>query len=202
VSDPKNNLAKGMEVLPPNNPGTFIGKNWRAKMCGFFTCLLNPKIRAVVTPADGTPPVTSEAEIVMGPNGWVATIDLTQAVASGGGGGGFDWMYPTHREYDPTLPYSAGKFMTISPKNALVTAGMTDLVLGTVIKSPPGIWQAAQNVPAQTTDSPPKVNVPQMPLPGAAGAVPTGTPLKGDYDGANVFWIPWAGYPSCGGTSM
>jgi hypothetical protein len=102
------------------------------------------------------------------------------------GGGGMDWQSP--KELDPTVAVAAGTFVYVSPKNPLVTTGLVDLVLGTLTTARPGIWQAVQAVSAKTTAG--KYNVPQVPLPGA-GSAPSGSPLKGDADGTNVFWIPW-----------
>jgi hypothetical protein len=112
-------------------------------------------------------------------------------------GGGVVWQTP-YKELDPTVAVAVGTFVYLSPGNPLVTTGLTDLVSGLVVNAPAGIWQAAQNVPAQVTvSSVVKYNVPQIPYPGASGATPSGTPLKGDLDGANVFWIFLQEYNVC-----
>ena len=108
----------------------------------------------------------------------------------GGIGSGKFWMYEDHREGDPTLPYDADTFMYLSVNNPLVITGMIDVVSGLTAFSKPGYWQAAQNVPPQTSDTPPKYNVPVFPYPGATGT-PTGSPLKGDLDVPGLFWIFW-----------
>jgi hypothetical protein len=182
MSAPSNNFSPGNTVEPPNNPGTFIGKIWRAKICGLLTCFLNPKIRAVVIPSDGSPHITVEAEIAMAANGWTATIDLTKV--GGVGGGNDSWPPP---ELDTTVAHSIGDRVYISPGNILVTAGMIDLDSNILTVSLPGIWRAVTAVPAAVSS---QYNVPQLPLPGASGAVPTGTPMKGDADGAQVHWLP------------
>jgi hypothetical protein len=105
-----------------------------------------------------------------------------------GGGAGWDWMYAAHKELDPTLTYSAGKAAYVSPQSALATTGLMDLVAGVVTTVAPGTWLCVKNVPAQTTVAGVvKYNVPQ-PVP-QLGA-PAGSPLKGDADNANLFWIP------------
>lgn len=101
------------------------------------------------------------------------------------GGGGWDWMYPTHKELDPTLLYTKGKLAFLSPMNPLVVTGLTDIILGSNVKAGAGTWLCVKNVPAAVTGS---YNVPQIPYPGATGT-PAGTPLKGDIDGSNVFWV-------------
>lgn len=102
-----------------------------------------------------------------------------------GGGSGWDWMYPTNKELDTTLPYSAGKWVYISALNTLVTTGMTDIVSNANVISCQGLWECAQDVPAAVGG---KFNVPVFPYP-AAPAIPSGTPLKGDLDDPLIFWI-------------
>lgn len=106
----------------------------------------------------------------------------------------FPWQSP--KELDPTVAVSKDTFVYISPLNPLVTTGLTDIDLGVPVKALPGIWQAAQDVPAQTSDTPPQYNVPQIPYPGG-GSAPVGTPLKGDLDGTGVYWILWSQAPIC-----
>jgi hypothetical protein len=126
MSAPSNNFSPGNTVEPPNNPGTFIGKIWRAKICGLLTCFLNPKIRAVVIPSDGSPHITVEAEIAMAANGWTATIDLTKVAGVGGG-----YMGGYMGEYDPTVAYTTGQTfkitapltITIASVNYIIAAG-------------------------------------------------------------------------------
>jgi hypothetical protein len=100
--------------------------------------------------------------------------------------GGIPWQNP--KELDPTENVAANTFVYLSPHSPLVTTGLVDLVLGTLTLARPGIWQAVQAVPKQTLAG--AYNVPQVPLPGA-GSAPSGSPLKGDADGPNVFWILW-----------
>lgn len=98
------------------------------------------------------------------------------------------WMYPDHVELDPTLPYSKGRLAYISPANPLVTTGMKDAISGLVVQAFQGIYEAVVDVPPQTTDTPPKYNVPLPQVP--QGAV-SGTPLKGDFDSPTIFWRRW-----------
>ena len=103
------------------------------------------------------------------------------------------WQQP-NKELDPNVAVSKDTFVYLSPLNPLVTDGLVDLTTDELVKAIPGIWQAAQDVPAQDEDD--KYNVPQIPYPGA-GAAPSGIPLKGDLDGAEVYWILWSQAPIC-----
>ena len=103
--------------------------------------------------------------------------------------GGWDWMYTDHKELDSTLSYAAGKWAYLSPSNPLVTTGLTDLTTGALVKACQGYWLCCKEVKPQSVISGvTKFNVPQFPHPGATGT-PAGTPLKGDLDDPNVFWI-------------
>lgn len=103
------------------------------------------------------------------------------------------WQQP-YKELDPTLVVPNGTFVYISPSNTIVTTGLTDAVSMATVKSVAGIWEAAQDVPAKTST----YNVPQLPYPDATGT-PTGSAgnVKGDLDGANVFWIHHQEYSYC-----
>lgn len=104
------------------------------------------------------------------------------------------WQEP-YKELDPDLAVSKGTWVYISPNNPIVTTGMTDPIAGSDTKAYPGIWEAAQDVPASTGVD--DYNVPQTDYPGATGT-PTGTTpnVKGDLDGDNVYWILIC--PTCG----
>jgi hypothetical protein len=99
------------------------------------------------------------------------------------------WQQPD-RELNPAINVPKNTLVYISPENPLVTTGLTDLVLGTTVKSVSGVWCSVQNVPAENGSS--EYNVPQIPYPGATGT-PSGSPLAGDVDGANVFWVQMNG---------
>lgn len=105
---------------------------------------------------------------------------------------GMNWQTP--KELDPTVAVASGVYVYISPQNPLVTTGLVDLVSQEPTTARPGIWQAVQAVPAQTIDG--QYNVPQIPLP-EAGDAPSGTPLSGDADGTDVYWMPWCPTPYC-----
>lgn len=77
-------LKKGLIFTPPNNPGTFIGKAWRAMICKALTCAMNPKIIALIGNS-GISPTGVEADIKLSQNGWTATLDLTQSASAGAG---------------------------------------------------------------------------------------------------------------------
>ena len=95
------------------------------------------------------------------------------------------WMHDTHRELDPTLKYTKGKCAYVSPENPLCTVGLTDLDTHENVKATAGIWLALQDVPAKTGAG---YNVPQDPMPSIGGTV-SGTPLTGDADAAESYWI-------------
>jgi len=102
------------------------------------------------------------------------------------------WQTP-FKELDPTVPVAKGLWVYISPQNDLVTTGQIDSVSGDLAKAIPGIWEAARGVPPIHDGG---YNVPQLPLPDATGT-PAGTPLKGDFDGDNVYWLPIAPAAIC-----
>ena len=122
-----------------------------------------------------------------------------------GEGGGWDWMYPDHKELDSTLAYSKGKAAYISPNNDLVANGRFDPVALTMVTSVAGIWLCVKDVPTQTSTTylgaaVYQYNLPQLPYPGATGT-PTGSAgnLKGDLDGSNLYWVYLGQAPTCFG---
>lgn len=128
-----------------------------------------------------------------------------RAISSpGGGAGGSGWQWQTpNKELDSTVAVAKDTVVRISRANPLVTIGPTDLVSNVVTQSPPGIWIAAKDVPAQiSVGTPPdditKYNAPQLPYPGkgtggtppSSPVSPSGDPLAGDFDdNPNLFWI-------------
>lgn len=113
-------------------------------------------------------------------------------IVGNGGSGGFPWQKP-NKELDPTISVKKYTCVYISPLNPLVTTGLKDLVSGNVTKSTAGVWCCVQPVPAQVTiSSVVNYNVPVSPVPGAP-SMPLGSPLAGDFDGTNVFWVPIGG---------
>ena len=91
-------------------------------------------------------------------------------------------------EIDPTTVTPKGSYKFVSPQSFLAGTGYVQLTpgpnLGVTATAMPGRWRAVQDVPAAVTGS---YNVPQPP---PILGVPTGTPLKGDAEGDNVFWMP------------
>lgn len=123
-----------------------------------------------------------------------AVLVLPGTFINGGNQGGGSLLWQNPKELDPTVAVPKFTRVYISPNNTLVTTGLTDLVSNVVTTAPPGIWETVQNVPAKSGG---KYNVPQIPYPGATGT-PSGSPLKGDLDGVNVFWAFIQEYSICG----
>ena len=152
--------------------------------------------------AGGLFPIAGDGNIVVEWIGGVYRIRVKPSQA--GGQSGWDWMYPTHKELDPTLPYTVGKWVYISKLNPIAVVGMTDIISNATVISCQGLWECVQNVNPASGG---KFNVPVFPYP--AGAVtaggptflqgttaPSGSPLKGDLDlvnattgNPNLFWI-------------
>ncbi len=108
---------------------------------------------------------------------------------------GWKWQSP-YKELDPSKNVGKDTVVYISPLSDLVTTGLTDLDTLTIIKAVPGIWIALTSVPKKTGDG--HYNVPRDPVPGAASAIPTGTPLKGDLDHpTTVHWLLIRGTAIC-----
>ena len=111
---PKSNLAMGEVIVVPNNPGAYIMRPFREKVCGILTAFLGFKLFAVATPADGSPPIHVEADIKIAGNGMVATLDLTPMTPIAGSGG--------TRYFNGTGAPSA---TTLAAGNYISTASMT-----------------------------------------------------------------------------
>lgn len=126
-------------------------------------------------------------------------IDLDEANgtytihASARGGSGGDTWPPV--ELDPRQSVNAGDWRYISPQSALATVGLFDLVDGVTTVPRAGLWRAIKNVPAQVVvGGITKYNVPKPP---PQIGVPSGTPLKGDAEDDNCFWMPIWYYTPC-----
>ena len=77
-----NNLnLLGAQIDPPDNPGTWIGKLWRAKICTILTCLLKPRLIVPIDNGNGIP-VPQDAIITMGRNGWTAMFPALAAAGA------------------------------------------------------------------------------------------------------------------------
>ena len=90
-------------------------------------------------------------------------------------------------EIDPTTVTPKGAYKYVSPESFLAKTGYIQLTpgphIGETAKALPGRWRAVKDVPAAVSGS---YNVPQPP---PVLGVPAGTPLKGDAEDSNVFWI-------------
>ena len=151
--------------------------------------------------------IIAVANSVMASPSWVVTnhgIILDMA-----GGGGFNWQKP-NKELDWRVAVPKDTFVYVSPMSGLVTAGMKDLISGSLVNACDGIWQANVDVPAMVTVGGVNLyNVPVFPYIAGATAIggtpflpgttaPTGTPLIGDLDlvdtgtgNPTIFWIYW-----------
>jgi hypothetical protein len=120
---PKSGLTRGEIIVAPNNPGAYIMRPFREKVCAILTAFLKQRIIAIVTPADGSVPIQVEAEIHMASNGMVATLDLTAVAGLGGGtgggtgGGGWNWL----GLYNPVTTYAQNDVVQLGSGTA---AGM------------------------------------------------------------------------------
>lgn len=103
-------------------------------------------------------------------------------------GGGIEWQVP--KELDPSVDVKVDTLVYLSPQNPLVTTGLMDLVEGTLLQAPAGVWLCVQDVPAAASG---QYNVPQPLVQGAM----SGSPLKGDSDSPTVFWVQIAGISVC-----
>ncbi len=84
--DPK--AAKlGEQIEPPDNPGAFIGKFWRAKICARLTTLLNWRFIFTQADSNGNPLAPVSAEVTIGSKGCTVIVPVLAAAGSGGGGG-------------------------------------------------------------------------------------------------------------------
>ena len=131
------------------------------------------------------------------PNGGVIWVinQAPQTVASSG-----IRLQGPNLELDPTAAVARGVVVYVSPQNPLATTGLFDLVINDNVlhTANPGWWIALKNVPAEVVNpagyaAGTYYNVPAAPPQGAT----SGTPLKGDMDGANVYWGPWTPTAFC-----
>ena len=111
----------------------------------------------------------------------------------GGGGGGMQWQAPD-KELNPTVAVAVNTLVYISPQNPLATTGLVDLITNALTTARPGIWLCVQAVPAKNTSG--KYNVPVVPYPSRGGAV-SGSPLTGDADSTELFWMLVSPVPYC-----
>jgi len=104
-------------------------------------------------------------------------------------------------ELDTSLFVPFQTLVYISTGNVLFHPGMYDSVSLQMTSSKAGLWISRQDVPAAVYNSDLSANtynVPQLPYPGATGTVSGGAgSLKGDADGANVFWLFVSQIPAC-----
>ena len=116
------------------------------------------------------------------------------------GAGGFPWQQP-YKELDPTIPVSAGTFVSISALAPLVTnTGIKDAYQKIVLTSIPGIWQALLDVPAYVTiGGTVYYDIPQVQYPWQGISAPTGASghVIGDLDLPRVMWKLWSAWPYC-----
>lgn len=153
----------GQTVKPPNNPGTWIGKVWRALVCSRLTMLQNPRIIAPVPDGNGIY-FPKDAVIEMSEDGWTVMLPPYPKNIGGGGGGTSNPI----REYDPTKLYTDGDEVLVSPNNAAVTTGVTDPDSGVLVKAIPGIYQFVSQNPSMVAAAgatPAQYHIPCWPPP-------------------------------------
>lgn len=102
------------------------------------------------------------------------------------------WQKP-NKELDPSKFVRNGTWVYVSPLNPIVVTGLFDYDVADNVKAYPGIWEAAQDIPAEVAGS---YNVPNTDYP---SVTPSGSPLSGDLDQdeeLTVYWILIC--PTCG----
>jgi len=111
----KTQNLKGQKFAVPTNPGIYIGKDWRGKVVDLLNCFYNPKIQIKTVNSVDNQTILTDSDVQMGPLGWVATIDLTNAgVGNGGSGGGSGSGLIMRGEYSPTATYQLNDITVIS----------------------------------------------------------------------------------------
>jgi hypothetical protein len=133
---PKSGLTRGEIIVAPNNPGAYIMRPFREKVCAILTAFLKQRIIAIVTPADGSVPIQVEAEIYMASNGMVATLDLTAVAGLGGGtGGGTRYYNGAGAPSATTLP--AGNYISTA---SMVSPAGPDFYFDLTNAASPDYW--------------------------------------------------------------
>jgi hypothetical protein len=130
---PKSGLTRGETITTPDNPGAYIMRPFREKVCAILTAFSKQRIIAIVTPTDGSVPIQVEAEIYMASNGMVAKLDLTAFAGlgggTGGGTGGWNWL----GLYNPATTYASNDVVQLGSGTA---AGMYLSIINTNTNSP------------------------------------------------------------------
>ena len=114
MPSPNNLNLLGAQIDPPDNPGTWIGKLWRAKICAILTCLLKPRLVIPIDNGNGIP-VPQDAVITMGRNGWTAVFP---ALAAAGASGTASSTVPFSGTTDPPGGLAVGNYV-VSPTPSL-----------------------------------------------------------------------------------
>lgn len=163
-------------------PLTPVGKGARWLLAAWQNLLINRvnalRLRKIVfLRSDGTNVLPSiEAIITSSPQGGtIATVPPFSNSGSGENGGN---LWPSVL-YDHTKTYSKGQWIWVQPANTAVTTGYVDATTGILTKATPGLYRAAQAVPAD--------NIPVFPEPNADDIT----------DKTKVFWIFFRGKSVC-----
>lgn len=172
----------------------------RSRIISGLNSWLGIKIKLQYYDVDGNYLSTGDGDVRMSPRGTIITLPITPGGPLGGGGGGggggtpgFPWQTPK-KELNPLVAVTSGTAVYVSPNNPLVGTGLVDLVSNVLTSSRPGIWLSLQNIPAETGAG--KYNVPQVPYPSNGGTV-SGSPLTGDADQGNLYWVLLSPTPYC-----
>jgi len=144
----KTQNLKGQKFAVPTNPGIYIGKDWRGKVVDLLNCFYNPKIQIKTINSADNQTILTDSDVQMGPLGWVATIDLTNAGVGNGATSGGGYM----GNYSNASSYTTGQ--TVRVLTATTISGVS--VAAGYYGVPPGI-----TVPASGTGN----QIPQYPEP-------------------------------------
>ena len=183
--------------LPPigQNGAALLSKEYRDAVVNIVNAVRN--LEVILPQTDGSnvlPPLKATIDI----SELSMRIILPPLNTYGAGANGIILQVPL--ELDPRYLVPVNTVVYVSPQNPLATTGLFDLVINDNVlhTANPGWWIALKNVPAEVVNpagyaAGTYYNVPAAPPQGAT----SGTPLKGDMDGANVYWGPWTPTAFC-----
>ena len=122
MNDSENNNLLGQQIIPPDNPGTWIGRIYRGRIARALTCLLNPRIIVPVDAGNGVPNLQL-ARVTMGPNGWTAILPTLAGISS---------YIASSVPFSGNGPPSAG---TLNPAGVYITSPIPSLYVDMTAKA-------------------------------------------------------------------